>query len=301
MVLRESAFLALLKYLSEHTQVLSPADLQTRTKRNGLPQVLLTFDDGWADNYEVASPHLAAFEMKACFFVVTAYSGCVEPFWPERVLGLMHRSRESGRMDLFQAFLRSLQMSGSSSRDPLLSLPNEESLLCWLKQFSPAQIAASVETSMSRLEPGLRAVSEDPRERLMTWEQMRSLVRQGHMIASHTCTHALLTRISGRSAATELANSRTDLASELGFQSANTSWISYPNGDVNTTVQAAAYNAGYRFGFTTAPGVWRNKGSSLAIPRMNLWDGSLLSPDGNFDEISLEHTLYWRSYRAGMH
>jgi peptidoglycan/xylan/chitin deacetylase (PgdA/CDA1 family) len=178
---------------------------------------------------------------------------------------------------------------------------SEEKVLSWLKQFSAAEILERADEALFRLDPALDRIASDPHERLMTWDEMRSLAKQGHMLASHTCTHPLLTHLGGRAVAEELHNSWLDLNTKIWHGAGSSAWISYPNGDVDSSVQAAAHRAGYRYGFTTVPGVWPGRGESLSIPRVNIWDGSLLSSDGTFNENSLAHNLFWRPDHATRH
>jgi len=298
MVLRESGFRALLQYLRAETDVIAPADLPHTRALNERPQVLVTFDDGWADNYEVAAPYLAAFDIKACFFVVTAYAGCSHPFWPEHVLWLRGLTQQAHRRDLWKGFLKSFCVRGNSPPRPEIASASEENVLSWLKQFSAAEILERVDQALFRLNPALDRITSDPYERLMTWDEMRSLAKQGHMLASHTCTHPLLTHLGGKAVAEELRNSWLDLDAKVWQGAGISPWISYPNGDVDSSVQAAAKKAGYRYGFTTVPGIWPGRCESLSIPRVNIWDGSLLSSDGTFNENNLAHTLFWRPSHA---
>jgi hypothetical protein len=236
--------------------------------------------------------------MKACFFVVTDYAGCVQPFWPERVLGLRRLLRQNNRIDIWSSFLNAVHVNANFNLDLHTPAGNEQKLLAWLKHFRPAEILSLTDEALFALDASLQLHTRDPYERLMTWSEMRTLATHGHMIASHTHTHALLTRITEREMSEELQNSWLDLRSKAWPQAGGSDWISYPNGNVNDSVKAAAYNSGYRFGFTTKPGVWSNGRDPLAIPRINIWDGCLLSADGGFNEDKAAYTVFWRPYHA---
>lgn len=292
MVMRASLFCAMLKYMSEHVHWLTPEETAHNHDSGHKPRVLITFDDGWVDNYEVAAPLLAEFGIKAAFFVVTSYAGHAQPFWPERVLGLLRHLQQTHRDDLIRAFFSNFEKLNRSS--PMPGSLQEEHCLQWLKQFSPGQILASI-SAFEQQFALCQEVTADPMERLMTWDQLRMLAHAGHTIASHTSTHALLTQLNTVQMKSEFTRSSSELETNLG--SIKRPWIAYPNGNVNKAVQEQAFRSGYRFGFTTVPNIWRAREDLLAIPRINLWDGSVMSPEGIFDENCLDYTIFWRAAR----
>jgi peptidoglycan/xylan/chitin deacetylase (PgdA/CDA1 family) len=296
MVLRESAFRELLAYLKEHALVIRPDAISEKRKPDGRARVLLTFDDGWADNFSIAAPHLDRFGMSACFFMVTGYAGALQPFWPEHALGLVRALTRTDRKDSLRDVFGVLQQRGELP----LQIENmqEEQLLTWLKQFRPMIVRSVIAEAEQRLATDITVDMPDPWERLMTWKELRSLARSGHAVASHTSTHALLTQLLTVDAVSELAESSAQLQQCMGEERVESQWISYPNGYSDSLVRELAYESGYRYGFTTVPGVWRTENEPLAIPRINIWDGALLSPEGNFDESYLEYTLFWRALRA---
>jgi len=297
MVMRESAFRSMMDYLRQHTSLITPGDFLLRPKDEKRPRVMVTFDDGWADNYAVAAPVLEAQGARACFFVVTEYAGMPHPFWPERLLGLLRVLQKNGRGDLIEPMLNAIALKLEHPHPSGRHL-QEEQLLKWMKQFSAAKIGVAIDGAVRNLESIWRTDTLDPLERLMTWDELRSLAHRGHRIASHTATHALLTTIAAQEMVTQLRGSAVALETQLKEECASFDWIAYPNGNVDARVRKAAVLNGYRFGFTTSAGIWRSNGDMLNIPRVNVWDGSVLSAEGEFDESYLEYSLFWRPLRS---
>ena len=66
-----------------------------RIGKKGLPEcpLLITFDDGWQDNFQYALPVLKRHSMPALLFVATAYIGSERGFWQEEVLDAVLRHR----------------------------------------------------------------------------------------------------------------------------------------------------------------------------------------------------------------
>lgn len=77
-------FRSILAYLRRHYVITTVDDLVTAI-RNGVAftgrEVVITFDDGYLDNYEHAAPLLDEFGLTATFFVVAGHVGTDRVFW----------------------------------------------------------------------------------------------------------------------------------------------------------------------------------------------------------------------------
>ncbi len=320
MVLRESLFARLVDYLAANANMIAPQDVNFPSHDRSRPRVLLTFDDGWLDNTVVALPYLSRAGIRACFFIATSLAGHPQPFWPEQVLGLLKEARLKGELAVVNRGLQQLR-SRATGEPPLVGGPDgDERLLSWLKQFPASAISRQMQSisegflrnSGSRLSSTCAGVSKhacpadpasppDPMEHLMNWDQLRSLVRNGHTVGSHTCTHAILPQLGHQDLRREVESSRRALQQLLPEQDAKALWISYPNGSASHTVSMAARQAGYRLGFINTPGLWRVNSDPFLLPRVNLWDGTLVDEHGKFSEKHLEYSLFWRTGGAPAH
>jgi len=86
---------------------------------------------------------------------------------------------------------------------------------------------------------------------IMTWDQLRQLCRAGHMVASHTHTHPMLTSCSDRTLRNELIVSKRILEDRLGIEITS---ISMPGGRTDRRVLAACTAAGYERVYTSRVG-----------------------------------------------
>jgi len=64
-----------LNWLLQRFEIIKPEDLLTGTSRSKGPKVLLTFDDGCEDNYELVAPLLESQGLRGLFFVCPGFSG----------------------------------------------------------------------------------------------------------------------------------------------------------------------------------------------------------------------------------
>jgi peptidoglycan/xylan/chitin deacetylase (PgdA/CDA1 family) len=92
------AFKSQLKWLTQRFEIITPKDFVTGNSRGERPKVLLTFDDGCEDNYEVVAPLLESQGLRGLFFVCPGFSGL---------------SREAS----FELMERSSALLGETNRD----------------------------------------------------------------------------------------------------------------------------------------------------------------------------------------
>ena len=108
---------------------------------------------------------------------------------------------------------------------------------------------------------GPMGVNEDARLPL-TWEALSDLAAAGWEIGSHGRTHRLLSELSDAERAAELAESRDAVALRIG----SCRGISYPWGEVDDRVVAAARHAGYAYGSGLAGRFARD--DAMRVPRV---------------------------------
>src|SRR5712691_8846612 len=89
-----------MRFVSEHFRVLSLGELFRHWRNGGFDKrtryCVVTFDDGWLDNYLYAYPVLRRLGIPATIFLPTGFVGTDEWFWPDRLAYLLGRARPDG-------------------------------------------------------------------------------------------------------------------------------------------------------------------------------------------------------------
>jgi peptidoglycan/xylan/chitin deacetylase (PgdA/CDA1 family) len=83
-----SHFKSHMAWLSERFDFVRPGDLLGETQVSRRPKLLLTFDDGCVDNYELVAPLLESYDTRGLFFVCPAFADASR----EQSFRLMERS-----------------------------------------------------------------------------------------------------------------------------------------------------------------------------------------------------------------
>jgi peptidoglycan/xylan/chitin deacetylase (PgdA/CDA1 family) len=220
--------------------------------------VMVTFDDGFRDNFEVAWPTLRQHGVPAVFFLSTGYIDSQVPFWFDRLVQVL-LLMPTGRLQI-DALGQVLDLAPSTAgRRPQAAL-----LLRAIKRVPDATRCAVLQQLEQQLEQhrhtaGLPAAPlADPLAAPMCWQQVRQMSQAGMEFGSHTVTHPVLARLANTDQLrSELVQSRQRIEHETGQPVVA---LAYPVGGrdaFDAQVLAATAEAGYRLAFSYQPGANR--------------------------------------------
>lgn len=222
--------------------------------------VAITFDDGFADNYEIAMPILNHYEVPATFYITV---GSVESAYPPWYVRLRHAF-----------FLTTLRQWKDPNNEHLFQLDTsaEKNVALVSACKRCAKLAGRIQHEMvAMIENELEVVPFLPSSSIMlTWDQIRLLRRCGHIIGSHTLTHPNMAYIEGKDILTrELLDSKKQIEKNLGEPVIH---FSYPSPMLephwNETTISACRNVGYETATTCTSGNVRKADNPLAIKRV---------------------------------
>ena len=234
---------------------------------------LITFDDGWRDNYVHALPILEKYDIPAVIFLPTAFIGTTERFWQERTVELIRLAidlcrRTPGYVERFRAdpllkdLVPCLTVPGHNGREQVARF------VAGLKKGHRSEADAFG----NRLQALVGDAGGDPpaEPHFLDWSQVAEMERRGIRFGSHGANHRILTD-AGTDPELELATSKLALESRLVH---TVDLFSYPNGDHDPRTVGLAERAGYRLAFTTSPGTVSPGDPPLALNRNNVHDGA---------------------------
>lgn len=215
---------------------------------------LITFDDGYDDNYRIAWPILRDAGVSAMFFVST---GHIESGRPYAYDWLMHMICVT-RADRLQAPELSIDRALPATLQARRAIASE--LLDRVKTLD----ADAQQALIARLqrEWSMPADMGHPDCRPMTWAQLREMRDGGMEIGSHGVDHQMLAKMTPAAMREELVASKRAIERELGGEA---QVISYPVGGsdaYDAAVIEAVRDAGYRLGCSYRAGPERMRQDS---------------------------------------
>jgi peptidoglycan/xylan/chitin deacetylase (PgdA/CDA1 family) len=249
-----------LEYLTRHFRPVSARDVvAARYGGQPLPEsaVLVTFDDGYRNNFTQAAEILLQVGVPCVFHVSTGYIGTNRILWTDEIVGRILKWPSS-----------TLPLPGGGTKR-LSAQETDRRVQAWrIKEGCKKIPVQQLEAYLNLLRQATpNPESDDELHAFMNWEQVRKLHQQGFEIGSHTIEHPILTQIPAERLQIELTASKERIEKEIRSPC---TCIAYPNGgpnDVSSTVCDAARTAGYKLGFTVAE---RPSGpeDALAISRL---------------------------------
>lgn len=251
-----------IRTLREYFAVLSLAEAAARLRNGTLPAraVAITFDDGYADNFEVALPILRRHGLRATFFIATGFLDGGRMF-NDTIIETVRRAT-GPTIDVPAVGLRGVRVASLDEKKDAITR-----LLTAVKYLDPGQRALATEQIAAAANGKL------PTDLMMRSEQVLALARAGMDIGGHTVTHPILTRVSLREAQREIEENRRHLLELVGCEP---EVFAYPNGapdkDYGPEHVALVRQAGYRAAVSTVWGVAKRDTDVYQLPRFTPWD-----------------------------
>lgn len=234
-------------YLARWFNVVSVNDIiQWLHGKRDLPPyaALITFDDGYLDNYSNAYPILRQHNFPAVIFLATGHIGTDAPFYWDLAAYCFFHTKEGHLLfpDNTERFWKDTAQKESISSawiEALKVLPNTEKHK-WVKQL-PERLNVSIPNNYFK-------------QLMVNWDQVREMNRNGIEFGGHTINHPILSRISLDEARLEIEGSKTKIEEETEQQVLS---FAYPNGgrnDLNSDLEMLVAQTGYQAAFTLLNG-----------------------------------------------
>lgn len=256
-----------MEFIKKHLPVLCLEDSWSDLQQ---PSVVITFDDGYADNVLQALPILEEVGVPATFFVSTGDIGTDRVFWWHRLEALLLREAEfPPRFELQDPrFGRVWQTATPEQRQSLYA-----SLSMLMRKLAPDQQQNWLEQLEQWAGPGDWSAGL---HRMMTREELQSLAASPWAtIGAHSVSHSALSELTGEQQREEIFSSKTALERMTGKP---ITAFSYPFGRKNEYNQVSI-NLCREAGFTRVaanfPGQVHSWTDPMQLPRHLVRDWSL--------------------------
>ncbi len=208
--------------------------------------VLLTFDDGYLDNFTIAYPVLRAIGVQGTFFLVSSLVGsCELPWWDRIAYAVKNSSKRVITLDCPQRMQFDTKVEGRT-----------EVIRVLLGQYKRCGTRESAAGFLARVEEACEPRQPARAERMfLDWSEASDMAAHGMAIGCHTHTHPVLSQLTRAEQYEELRTVKETLETRLGI-AANV--LAYPVGKPATfteETQEVLQQLGYRAAFSYYGGI----------------------------------------------
>lgn len=255
-------FEAKMRWVRDWFNVVPLGSAAERLQAGSIPAraLAISFDDGYADNEEVAAPILQRLGMPATFFVSTGFldGGCM---WNDRVIEAIRACRAEFIDLSAQGLGRHVLGSAQARRQAI------DALLKDIKHLEPARRLALCDAIAEA------AGTAAPPRLMMRPDQVRSLRSFGMDVGAHTVTHPILSRLGAVAARDEIGGSKEALEQIVGER---VDLFAYPNGvpvqDYAGEHVQMVKQCGFSAAVSTAWGAGSQGSDRFQLPRFTPWN-----------------------------
>jgi peptidoglycan/xylan/chitin deacetylase (PgdA/CDA1 family) len=272
-VVRKSAFIRQMEYLSRHfevvtlTEALSLAEEPRQGKR---PLAVVTFDDGYAGYVNVLLPIMQRMDLPVTVFISTSSVQTQTNYWYNRLMNEL-QGRSGTRINLKKYSLDEYAINQYSGIKNWMEI---QRVLEGLKVLSPLEREEAVTTVIEELTPQER--NGGFRFTPLTEAGVRMLAACSKItIGAHSHCHNILTQLTPEEAGKSIMLSKQLLESWSGRP---VQFFAYPNGNYDNKLANAVREAGFLCSMTTRGRLWGPATSRFEIPRIGI---------GRYDSLDL--------------
>jgi len=262
----EDVFEAQIRYISRTHRILCLSDfLANRYPDDGRDAAIITFDDGYLDNYLQAYPILTKYRVPATIFVVSGLVGTDGNLWNDLLVNYLEAQHEASTV-------RFDEVGGAF---PISTFEQKRQSFYEMKEKFKT---LPTETRSGLLEP--LQDYKDSQDLILSWSHLREMLDSELIeIGGHTVSHELLTSVSIEDAEEEISQSKSQLERGLGRAVVA---FAYPNGGYNQDILRKVKDSGYLGACTTCNGLSSPDEDRFALSRKGTDSGVCLNVWGGF-------------------
>ena len=227
-----------IKYLQKYFKIFSLEKLVNFLKNNKIYNedykniAVITFDDGYKDNYIYAFPILKNNRIPATIFLATNYIGKDELFWWDKVGYIIYNTKKD-KINI-PNIGEYLFHNDKEKRNCVFILL--EKLKKFSNKLKNKYILMLQNICNVTIPYGLG------RKMVLSWDEVHEMNDNGIYFGAHTKTHAILTNENLKETEKEIVDSKKTIEDHLKIKITS---FSYPNGSLNNEIVNLIKNNGF--------------------------------------------------------
>lgn len=264
-------FRSQMAYLKRYFKIISLDEFVeiVREKPQSFPHNLavITFDDGYRNNYQHAYPILREDRIPATIFLTTDYIGTHAMLWTDK-LNYMFKDTQ---VDILEVESPPRQFKLGNATEKLAALNYVRDVLKNVDNAKRDELLARISAQLGVSEPVKRKrdTSADQFREMLSWEEIREMQKNSITFGAHTQSHPILTQVPIEQARRQIQDSKAKIEEHLGCQ---VICFAYPNGlekDFNEEIIDILQETGFQGAVTNINGFAHPDDDPFELRRIN--------------------------------
>ncbi len=217
-----------IKFIKEHIGFVQPESIAEQLEKNDL-KALITFDDGYKDNFDIAFPILKKYNIPAIFIISTGFIDNNKLLWHDRI-------KQWGIENCY----------------------SKKKIKRILKKLNADKI--NIPQYIENIDIKNRCV----RSLMMNWNTIKEIATNGYIVGAHTQSHIPLNYLDELNEFKEIRDSMNILKINL---SQDVEFFAVPNGKYSANTQNILKELHIRYCFSIIPGINDNRVNRYFLKR----------------------------------
>lgn len=231
------------RYLCQEYDIL-PLDTLVRHihEKDSWPRraAIITFDDGYKNNFTYAYPILRKYNVPATINLTTAHIGTGNLFWFDKVkFCLWHTKHKVIQLDKLGTY----HIKSNNDRMRTASRINEK-----LKKLTEKEKNLIIDDLTNALDVDIPP--DLGKALILSWDEVRAMRDAGISFGAHSLNHPNLTKLPVEQVKREIVQSKIEIEERLGQ---DITVFCYPNGAFNAKISELVKEAGFHYALTSIP------------------------------------------------
>jgi len=245
----EKRFEQHLQFYKKHFEVISSEQLTLLQSQQQIDKryAVITFDDGYLDNYETALPILLKYNLPATFFVTTDFvSQQSIPWWDE--IAWMIQKTTATHLSVGEDDKINFSIQQANKNNLI------HQVLSTVKTDKTRSLSQKVVSIAKQLGCSFKA-GNSKKALFMTWQQVKDMKNKGMTIGVHTLSHPILSHLTKEQQYHELSLSKEIIETQIAHKVDS---FAYPVGAkscYNATTIALLHELDFNLAFVYEPGI----------------------------------------------
>lgn len=232
-------------FFKQHFDIISIAEMADLVKNHPKKiygkYLVITFDDGYKDNFTQAFPILKRHNVSACFFIATSLIGDQKLPWWDRIAYNYNKNN-----------FKSIKLT-SWSNTVKYNGDDREFVRNILTAAKISQVP--IEEQLTEIEQLFPIEEPIPTQQFLSWKNLEEMIAGGMDVGAHSHNHEILANLSQEEIIFELTHSKMLIEKNLPYKVNSFSYPVGSQGTYNSTVTQALVDCGYDIAFNFQPGI----------------------------------------------